>query len=223
MSLGRKGIKESSLSIVVERVINGRLFEYCYFAYSNDSKDAICIDPGYDTNRILDFIKNKNLNVTDILLTHGHFDHMLSCKILKDYFNSNVYISDVDEKILYDSEHNYASLINKTSFDKFNVTNHLIDGDVITLNSYSIKCISTPGHTKGSFCFYLEDENILFSGDTLFYETYGRCDLYTGNFNEIKKSIIEKLFILPDNTIVYPGHGNTTSIGEEKLHNEILL
>ena len=213
----------SSLSIVVERVINGRLFEYCYFVHAELDLNSICVDPGYDTKRILDFIKSKNLKVTDILLTHGHFDHMLSCKVLQDMFNANIYISEIDEKILYDAEHNYASIINLTSFDRFNITKNLFDGDLITLNNYKIKCMSTPGHTRGSLCYYFEDEKMLFSGDTLFSGTYGRCDLYTGDFTEIKESIINKLFKLPDDIIVYPGHGNATNIGEEKVHNEILL
>lgn len=211
------------MSLIVEKVINGRLFEFCYLVHNENDLKTICIDPGYDTKRILSFIESKGLNVTDILLTHGHFDHMLSCKSLQDIFNSNIYISEIDEKILYESEHNYANLINKTSFDHFNITKNLFDGDIITLNGYKIKCISTPGHTEGSLCFYFEDEKVLFSGDTLFFETYGRCDLYTGDFNKIKNSICNTLFKLPDDTIVYPGHGETTSIGEEKVHNEILL
>ena len=211
------------MSLIVERVINGRLFEFCYLVHGENDLKTICIDPGYDTKRILSFIESKGLNVTDILLTHGHFDHMLSCKSLQDMFNSNIYISEIDEKILYDSEHNYANLINKTTFDHFNITKNLFDGDIITLNGYKIKCISTPGHTEGSLCFYFEDEKVLFSGDTLFFETYGRCDLYTGDFNKIKNSICNILFKLPDDTIVYPGHGETTSIGKEKVHNEILL
>lgn len=211
------------MSLIVEKVINGRLFEFCYLVHNENDLKTICIDPGYDTKRILSFIESKGLNVTDILLTHGHFDHMLSCKSLQDIFNSNIYISEIDEKILYESEHNYANLINKTSFNHFNITKNLFDGDIITLNGYKIKCISTPGHTEGSLCFYFEDEKVLFSGDTLFFETYGRCDLYTGDFNKIKNSICNTLFKLPDDTIVYPGHGETTSIGEEKVHNEILL
>ena len=211
------------MSIVVEKVVNGRLFEFCYFAHSESDSNSICIDPGYDTKRILDFIKSKDLNVTDILLTHGHFDHMLSCKVLQDIFNADIYISEIDEKILYEPEQNYANLINKTSFEHFNITKNLYDGDIIMLNGYQIKCISTPGHTDGSISYYFENDKVLFSGDTLFFETYGRCDLYTGNFDKIKDSICNKLFNLPDDTIVYPGHGQTTSIGEEKVHNEILL
>ena len=211
------------MSLVVERVINGRLFEFCYFVHDESSKDSICIDPGYDTKRILTFIETNELKVTDILLTHGHFDHMLSCKDIQDMFNSNIYISEIDEKILYDSEHNYANLINKTSFEHFNIAKNLSDGDIINLNGYQIKCIATPGHTDGSLCYYFENEKVLFSGDTLFFKTYGRCDLYTGDVKKIKDSICNKLFKLPDDIIVYPGHGETTSIGEEKVHNEILV
>ena len=84
-----------------------------------------------------------------------------------------------------------------------------------------IRCISTPGHTKGGMSYYFENEKMLFSGDTLFFETFGRIDLYGGSYKEIKDSIVNKLFKLPSDVIVYPGHGEMTSIGKEKLHNEI--
>lgn len=211
------------MSLVVEKVLNGRLFEICYFAHSDESLNTICVDPGYDTKRILDYIESKNLIVTDILLTHGHFDHMLSCKVLQDRFNSNVYISNTDEKILYEPEHNYANLINKTDFDRIDIKKNIYDSETIVINGFAIKCLSTPGHTEGSFCYYFEDDKVLFSGDTLFFKTYGRCDLYTGDINKIKESINNKLFKLPDDTIVYPGHGNSTYISDEKINNEILV
>ena len=205
----------------VERVLNGKLAEYCYLVHDEGSKDCICIDPGYDKERIFRFIDSRELIVKEILLTHGHFDHMLSCYDLQKRFGSNIYISKDDEEILYNAEHNYSNLINKTSFDRFDIKDFVKDNDEIELMGYKIKCISTPGHTKGGMSYYFENEKMVFSGDTLFFETFGRIDLYGGSCKEIKNSILNKLFILPNEVIVYPGHGELTSIGKEKLHNEI--
>lgn len=205
----------------VEKVLNGRLAEFCYLIHDENSKDCICIDPGYDTERIFRYIDKEKFVVKEILLTHGHFDHTLSCYDLQQRFGSNIYVSKIDGDILFNAEHNYANLINKTSFDKFDIKEYVNDGDILNLLGYEIKCISTPGHTKGGMSFYFEKEKLLFSGDTLFFETYGRIDLYGGSYSEIKDSIENKLFILPNEVMVYPGHGETTSIGKEKLHNEI--
>ena len=207
--------------IVIDKILNGRLLEFCYFVHDEDSKKCICIDPGYDVDRIMKFIDTNSLIIDTILLTHGHFDHILACKKLQDRFNSKIYVSKIDESILYEATHNYAILINKTTFDTFNITRLLDDGDVIDSLSYTIKCISTPGHTKGSLCYYFEKEKILFSGDTLFKDTYGRVDLYSGSFDDMKNSLLNKLFKLPDDTIVYPGHGHDTTIEYEKNNNEI--
>ncbi|MBO6119668.1 MAG: MBL fold metallo-hydrolase [Lachnospiraceae bacterium] len=204
----------------IEKVLNGRLAEFCYFIHANDN-DCICIDPGYETDRIMRYIEQHNLVVKEILLTHGHFDHMLSCYYLQQKFGSNIYISKEDEEILYNAEHNYSNLINKTTFDEFKIKDYVKDNEMINLLGYDIRCISTPGHTKGSMSFYFETQRVLFSGDTLFFETYGRVDLYGGSYADIKNSIENKLFTLPNEVLVYPGHGETTSIGKEKLHNDI--
>ena len=206
----------------VEKVLNGKLLEYCYLAHDDKEKKCICIDPGYNTETIMKYIDDRNLVVDTILLTHSHFDHMLSCKSLQDKFGSKIYISKEDEKTLYDADNNYATLIHQYTFDKFNITANVHDGEHLNVLGYDIECISTPGHTFGGFSFYIESEKTLFSGDTLFKDTFGRIDLYGGSFEAIKNSIIHKLFLLPDDTIVYPGHGEMTSIGYEKENNEIL-
>lgn len=207
---------------VVEKVLNGKLFEYCYFFHDEDNSNVICVDPGYNTDIIMKYIKEKEFIVDSILLTHGHFDHMLSCKSIQDAFDSKIYISEEDEKILYDPYNNYADMIHKFDIDKINITKNINDGEILNIIGLDIKCISTPGHTSGGFSFYIEKEKILFSGDTLFKDTYGRTDLYSGDFEMIKDSILHKLFLLPDDTVVYPGHGRATTIGDEKKYNEIL-
>ena len=207
--------------LIIDNILNGKLFEWTYFIYRENDPHAILIDPGYDTARIIKHIDEKILHVDAILLTHGHFDHMLSCKPIQDRFNCDIYVSKDDENILFDAEKNYATLLHKTEIDKFTVKN-ISDGDVINLLDLDIKCISTPGHTKGGICYYIESEKMLLSGDTLFYKTFGRTDLYSSSFNDICDSIINKLFLLPSDTNVYPGHGETTTIEFEKINNDIL-
>lgn len=208
-------------NLIIDRDLNGKLLEYVHYVYREGEKSAICIDPGYDTERIFRYIDNKGIVIDNILLTHGHFDHMLSCKALQDRFNSNIYISKIDEEILYNADNNYAILIHKNEIDKFTVKN-IADGDVLNILGLDIKCISTPGHTKGGISFYIESEKVLFSGDTLFFETHGRTDLYSSSFEDIKNSIVNKLFLLDDDVKVFPGHGKETTIGYEKINNDIL-
>lgn len=205
----------------VEKILNGKLFELCYFIHEENSKVGVCVDPGYETNTIMSFIKENNYEVSDILLTHGHFDHMLSTVDLIKEFNSKVYMSKDDEEMLLNAEHNYSNLINKTSFEKIDIHKFVGDDEIINLIGKDIKCIKTPGHTKGGMCFYFEKDKIVFTGDTLFYETFGRVDLYGGSYKELKNSIINKLFLLPNEVFVYPGHGENTTIGHEKNNNEI--
>ena len=207
---------------MVEKVLNGKLFEYCYFAHDDKDKTCICIDPGYNAETIMRYIEEKEFVVDTIFLTHAHFDHMLSCKNIQDKFDCKIYISSDDEKILYDADKNYSVIIHKYDFDKLNITSNVHDDEKINIIGYDITCISTPGHTLGGMSFYIESEKTLFSGDTLFKDTFGRVDLYGGNYDSIRNSIIHKLFLLPDDTIVYPGHGDATSIGYEKINNEIL-
>lgn len=207
---------------VVEKVLNGKLHEYCYFIHENDKKESICIDPGYNTETIMDYIEKSDLMIDSILLTHGHFDHILSCKTIQDKNSSKIYISKEDEEILYDPHHNYSEMIHKFSIDKFDIANNVYDDGHLNIINLDIRCISTPGHTKGGFSYYIESEGVLFSGDTLFHDTFGRTDLYGGDFDAIRNSIVHKLFLLPDNTVVYPGHGQPTTIGYEKNHNEII-
>lgn len=207
---------------VVEKVLNGKLLEYCYFLHKEDEKESVCIDPGYDSDKILNYIEKKGLVVDTILLTHGHFDHILGARAIIDKFSPKVYISEEDEKILYDPYNNYADMIKVYDIPKIDITKNVHDEDIIEALGLSIKCLSTPGHTSGCISYYIESEKILFSGDTLFKETFGRVDLYSGDFATIQNSILHKLFLLPDDTKVYPGHGRETTIGYEKIHNEIL-
>ena len=177
----------------------------CYLLING--KDAVLIDPGEDTFKILK--ETEGYNVKYILLTHCHFDHVYSLSELKG------------QKIVLGSFNLIKNIVNpKITFlspsEKIDgkIDGFFSDGEVKNLCGIDIKCIYTPGHTDCSVCFLAG--NSLFSGDTLFFESVGRWDFETGNLKELENSVRNKLYSLPDDTKVYPGHGRQTSIGYEK-------
>lgn len=208
--------------LIVEKLLNGALYEYMYFVHEENSKVGFCVDPGYDVNKIMNWIAENDFVVKDVLLTHGHFDHVLACPELEKKFAPTIYLSKEDEEILYDPDKSFSILINKTTYDRFDISKFVKDGDIIEVLGRKVKCIATPGHTNGGMCYYFEDQGIMFTGDTLFKESYGRTDLYGGSDENIYDSIVNKLFKYPDDTLVYPGHGDATTIGYEKINNDLV-
>lgn len=208
-------------NVIVEIIVNGVLKENSYFVHEKNKKIGFMVDPGYDTQKILKFLLDNDYKVDIILLTHGHFDHTLGSYDIIEKYGAKVFISKEDIGILYNPEQNYANLINKTSFDKFKIHKTLRDNEDLAFLGFFVKCILTPGHTNGGMCYYFPHEKIVFTGDTLYWKKYGRVDLYSGSIEEMKKSIKNKLFLLPDDTFVYPGHGLFTTIDEEKKQNII--
>ena len=151
-----------------------------------------------------------------ILLTHGHFDHIGAVNQLKERYNIPVIVGAKEEKVLTDSRMNLSSMFGepvKVNGDKF-----LEDGENFQVAGFDIQYILTPGHTPGSGCFYIEEEQVLFSGDTLFQASRGRTDFPGGSESDIIKSIKNKLLVLPGETEVYPGHMNITNIDREKVY-----
>jgi hydroxyacylglutathione hydrolase len=182
---------------------------------SNNSSDCIIFDPGNYESKILDYLNSKKLIPKSIYLTHGHYDHIGAIdSLVKEFSNVDVYVSKEDSESLNDPSKNYSYMFCDSPIKINNFK--IIDFDTIHFEDLIIKIIKTPGHTKGGVCYYLDNDSpILISGDTLFYETWGRTDLYGGSEIEIKNSISKKLFILPKNTRVIPGHGHETTIGYE--------
>jgi glyoxylase-like metal-dependent hydrolase (beta-lactamase superfamily II) len=176
----------------------------CYLLANG--KDAVLIDPGEDTFKILSEI--QGYNVKYILLTHCHFDHLYSLAELKGQKtvlgSFNLIKNITNPKITF--------LSRRRNLDG-KIDGFFKDGEIKNLCGIDIQCIYTPGHTDCSCCFLAE--NCLFSGDTLFFESVGRWDFETGDYEELKKSI-QKLYNLPDETVVYTGHGRSTTIGHEK-------
>lgn len=206
--------------MVLERLVQSVLAENCYI-YHNE-KEALLFDPGSDFEAIRDHILNNKLQLKAILLTHLHFDHVGAVRKLTKEFSCEVLASKLDLAFI-EGTGGYAEAYGLDTISEEDITKDIKDGDIIEVIAEApIKAIHTPGHTKGGFCFYLENDNALISGDTLFQSSVGRTDFPGGSIEELEKSIKEKLFLLPDSTAVFPGHAFSTTIGEEKRENPFI-
>lgn len=185
----------------------------CYLLETE--KAAIVIDPGYKRENILEFLKQNSNKERLILITHGHFDHIGGAEYLREETGVKIGIGSLDEPALRDENLNGAVSFRR-KINPFSADFTYNDGDEITVGDIILRVILTSGHTMGGVSYLCEDN--LFTGDTLFKESVGRTDLAGGNFVELEASI-KKLYRLPDETIVLPGHGESSTIGYEKLNN----
>lgn len=196
----------------IKRFISTVLDENIYLL--SKKQDCLLIDPGGDNiSEVVSYIKENKLNLLAILVTHGHFDHILSINELLDNFDVPIYIGKEDKEKLYDPSISLARIFNGTEYmiNKDAKIVELNDNDVIFDD---ITVLHTPGHTSGSVCYYIESDKIIFTGDTLFKMAYGRVDFPTGDGYKMRDSL-NRLLKLDSDIIVYPGHGDSTTIGEE--------
>ena len=202
--------------IKVYKFVTGFLSVNTYVLVKDGETNAVAIDIGGDEKQIEMAEKKYGFEIKAVLLTHGHFDHIGGVKYFKDR-GAKVYISKKEEPFLTDERLNLASTLGY-NVNKFNADHTFVDGDVISLYGIDFKVVETPGHTEGSVCFIVEDK--LFAGDTLFERSFGRYDFPTGNVNKLIKSV-EKLFNLEGDFTVYSGHGNETTLEEERVYNPL--
>lgn len=191
----------------------GHIQTNCYLI--EGERGAVVIDPGFDSDEVTKFLFDNKDKERLILLTHAHFDHIGGAPKLRETTNTPIAIGEYEAEALSDPEVNLSSRFH-THFGDFEEDRKLCDGDEIKVGDLCFKVIFTPGHTKGGVS-YLSGEN-LFSGDTLFLESIGRTDFPGGDFAVLKASI-EKLYALPQDTKVFPGHGEDTTIRNEKKYN----
>lgn len=191
----------------IEKLVLGPISTNCYLVINNN--ECIVIDSATNAGKILEFAESKSVKIKAVLLTHGHFDHCMACKSLQEK-GIPIYVSSIDGNEIKTTPKNMG-LSEKYAF----TPDILLNGnEELNLIGLKIKVIKTSGHTEGSVCYLIKD--VLFSGDTLFKGTYGRCDFYSGDFNKIKNSIQNILFKLVDDTLVLSGHGEETTIKEAK-------
>lgn len=206
--------------MVIKTFIAGMMQTNCYVASNEETKECFLVDPAVCTPDMVSYIKENGLKLQAILLTHGHFDHILGITEFLREFEVPVYAYEAEKELLEDAEKNLSSAYGM--FYTFKEAEYLKDGQVLEIAGMKIKVIYTPGHTVGGCCYYLEEEKVLFSGDTLFYTSIGRTDFETGSYNKLVNSVRLKLFRLPDEVKVYPGHMSETTIGYEKKYNPFL-
>lgn len=195
--------------------------ENTYVLY-DETKEAVIIDPGCyeddEKSELVEFIKSNNLKVVMLLNTHGHIDHVLGNSFVKDTFKVNLYIHKIEEPVMR-AVKAYAGNYGFAMYQEASVDGYLEEGNSIKFGKQEFKILFVPGHSPGHVAFYHEKEKILLGGDVLFQNSIGRTDLPGGNFDTLINSIHEKLFTLPDDVVVYAGHGPTTTIGFEKVTN----
>lgn len=203
--------------MTIKSMVLGPVQTNCYFLINDETKEVLIIDPADNAAGIEGWIREEGLEPRAILLTHGHFDHILGVEGLRKAFDIPVYAGKNEADVLKDPRKNVSPMLGRSvsvSADRL-----LSDNEIFTLAGIRMQVFFTPGHTEGSVCFYLPDEKKLFSGDTLFEASVGRTDFPTGSSRQLVDAIKTRLFILDDDVMVYPGHGGCTSIGYEKTHN----
>lgn len=201
---------------IISKVV-GDLQENCYIVFEN--KDAVVIDPGADAQKIMNILKEKDLHLTHILLTHGHFDHIGAVGEIKRQTGAQLCIHFDDSDMLKSPDKNLSVFVGG-SFQTDAADLYLYDGQIIETGGMRIKVIATPGHTPGGVCFEIGDS--LFSGDTLFRFSVGRTDFPGSSAVKLDNSLTQVLGNLKKNYFVYPGHGPATTLDEEKENNPFL-
>ncbi len=204
----------------IGRIVLGMCQTNCYFVYEDGKNEAIVFDPADRGDYIYNGLKEKGFSVAAILLTHGHFDHIWGVEALKELSGARVYACEAEKEVCENASVNVSKGAGRPCAIVADV--YVKDGEEISIQGMKCTLIATPGHTKGSCCYYFEDDKILISGDTLFQESVGRTDLPTGSMGQLIRSVKERLLTLPDEVKVYPGHGEATSIGHEKQYNPFL-
>ena len=189
----------------------------CYIAHNEADNTCLVTDPGDEGEKLKEILESHNFKVKGILLTHGHSDHIGAVQTLVDAYHVPVYIHKGDAEHLESAEVNLSARSGRPITVQVDDVRYVKEGDTIPLGDTVFTVIETPGHTPGGVCYYTE--GTLLAGDTLFQGSVGRTDFPNGDFELLSKGIKEKLYTLPDDTKVYPGHGPETTIGEEKQHN----
>lgn len=201
----------------LQQCVLGPVYTNCYIAKNKETGEALIIDPADSPSKIELKVNAMGARPVAVLLTHGHFDHIMGVEAVREKYQIPVYACHQEEEMLREPSVNMTDQMGKSCSIRPDV--FLDDLQVFEAAGFSIQMIHTPGHTKGSCCYYLKEEGVLFSGDTLFCGSVGRTDFPGGSASQIRDSLHRLLAALPDDTSVYPGHDTSTTIGYEKRYN----
>lgn len=205
--------------MIIKTVVVGPLGVNCYILGCEDTKEAAIIDPGDNADEIIKVIHEEGLNPGFIINTHAHFDHVGGVKTIQEHFKIDFFLHKED-LFLIDNVSEQATAFGLNPIPKPEVDKFVNNGDKISLGNKVINVIHTPGHSPGCVCYHID--NNVFVGDTMFAGSIGRTDLPGGSYETLINSIKKRLFPLGDSTIVYPGHGPSTTIENERKHNPFL-
>jgi len=207
----------------IDRLILGAFETNCYILRESEAaKDCLIVDTGLEAGELVNFLQRHKLNPMAVILTHGHIDHVAGVALLRESFPEiKVYIHKLDADMLTGIKDNLSALAGHT-FRIEPADGFIEEGDKIEYANIKLGILHTPGHTPGGISLYSKQDGLVFVGDTLFAGSVGRTDFPDASFTQLKKSIKEKLFTLPDETVCYPGHGPSTTIAHEKANNPFL-
>ena len=205
----------------VGKFVLGPVATNCYIGINEETKECFIVDPATCPPEFVSYIKNAGLTVKAVLLTHGHFDHIMGLDALLKEFPVPVYAHEAERDVLESEQLNSSASMLGQPYS-FSGADYVTNRQELRIAGFEIRVVYTPGHTIGGCCYYIEKEKALFSGDTLFHGSVGRTDLPTGSMGQLVSSVRDRLFVLPDDTKVYPGHMEETTIGYEKKYNPFI-
>ena len=206
--------------MIVKSFTIGNMWTNCYVGVNEKTKECFLVDPAIYDEGVISYIEENGLQVKAILVTHGHYDHIQGLDGFLEKYPVPVYAHEDEQQVLTDGSKNLSAKFDKvyTFSDAVSVK----DGQILEIAGFKVKVLHTPGHTCGSSCYYIEDEEVLFSGDTVFYRSVGRTDFPTGSYEKLIKSAKEKIMTLPRSVKIYPGHMEETSVKYEACYNTFL-
>jgi len=197
-------------------VVSKEYDQNTYCCFDPAASEGVIIDPGANCEGAVSFLNAEKIHVTAVLLTHGHYDHIMSARRIADFAKAEIYAHKLESDLLADPFLNLSAALGSERM-ALRIEKPLSDGDVIPFGGSALTVIHTPGHTPGGVCFYSEKDKVIFTGDTLFWESIGRTDLPLGDGVTLTNSIFSRLLVLPGDTTVYPGHGRPTDIRHEAM------
>lgn len=201
----------------IQHSVLGMCATNTYYVYDDETKRGLIVDPADSPDTIIARVDSLAMIPEAILITHGHFDHVLAMNKVREHYGIKVYAGLTEKQVLHDMAMNLTSSFGMGQ--TFDADIYLKDGEEFEAAGYHIRAIEVPGHTIGGMCYYFDKQRVLFSGDTLFCESVGRSDFPGGSASALCRGIKDKLFVLPEHTKVYPGHMDETTIGNEIKYN----
>lgn len=205
----------------LEKYVVGPVATNCYLAIHKQTREALIVDPGDEALRLAEALQEHHCRPVAILLTHGHFDHAGAAETLAARYDLPIFVHEKERETLEDPNVNLSGAMGGEKIS-YVADVYVRDQQELQLAGFTIRVLSTPGHTAGGCCYYLPNEDVVFSGDTLFCGSIGRTDFPGGSTSTLVQGIREKLLTLPVNTVVLPGHDSRTTIGRERMNNPFL-